>query len=100
MKDRFRQFGVTEERYEGQHGGSFEKQHQPSVLIADIDNVVWEKAHLALYCSVYPDTDKWGRLMRIANNLYQQGEHQLCLDHLRKMVEYLGEGNTGSQEAR
>lgn len=91
MKEKFRKFGVSEQRYEGDWGGSFDKEHQLNVLLADIDCKTWELAHLALYCCVYPESDAWGRLMRAANALYQQGDKMRFETQITRMRAYLNE---------
>lgn len=84
--------GVSEKRYEGEFGDSFDKRRQLKVLLDDLDNVHWTRAHFCLYCLTYPESNPWGKAMRKASALYNKGEHGLCLEFLRGMTEDLQNG--------
>ena len=66
-----------------------EKAHQVKVLEDDINNVVWEKAHLSLFYTIEPNTTRWGQMLRRLNAAYLRGDDdrfRLILEDMKDMV--------------
>lgn len=65
-------------------------KHLVKVLSDDIDNPVWEKAHLALFLSVVPSGSRMQRLVARANAAYDRQDRErfvLLLVEMREAAE-------------
>lgn len=65
------------------------KAEQLRVLEDDRYNVVWEKAHLALFCCMESRTTRWGQSMRRLNAAYQRGDIErfdIILGEMKEMA--------------
>ena len=65
-------------------------KHLVKVLCDDIDNPVWEKAHLALFLSEVPSGSRMQRLVARANAAYDRQDRErfaLLLVEMREAVE-------------
>ena len=64
--------------------------HLVKVLFDDVDEPVWEKAHLALFLSMVPSGSRMQRLVARANAAYDRGDRErfsLLLNELREAAE-------------